>query len=238
MECCIEEIQSWMHLSKLKLNWDNTEFLHFSPDQRHCCSDLTEAMKIGSDIFSAGTEAKNLGVIFDSDFTLNDHITAFCKSANYQLYKISCIKKYLTSHVLKTAIHSLVASKIDNSLSSGLSKYHVARLQHVMNCAARIISSTRKFEHIIPVLRALHWLPVEFCIMFKIACMAYKALNGQAPSYSTQSIEHYEPTRSLRSAGQVLLVVPKIRTQKYGARSYAHAAPTIFNSRRSMINCN
>ncbi len=144
-------------------------------------------MKIRSDIISTGTEAKNLGMIFDSDFTLNDHITAVCKSANYQLYKISHIKKYLTSDALKAAIHSMVASKIDycNSLLSGLPKYQVARLQHIMNCMARIISSTWKFERITPALRALHWLPVKFCIMFKIACMAYQVLNGQAPSYLT-----------------------------------------------------
>ncbi len=118
MECCIEEIRSWMHLNKLKLNGDKTEFPYFSPGHRHCRSDLMEAIKIGSDIISAGTEAKNLGVIFDSDFTMNDHITAVCKSANYQLYKISRIKKYLILDALKTAIHSLVASKIDycNSL--------------------------------------------------------------------------------------------------------------------------
>ena len=110
-----------------------TEFLHFSPDQMHCRSDLMEAMKIGSDIISAGTEAKNF--IYDSDFTMNEHITAVCKSANYQLYKISRIKKYLTLDALKTAIHSLVASKIDycNSLLSGLPKYQVDRLQHIMN---------------------------------------------------------------------------------------------------------
>ncbi len=77
--------RSWMHLNKLTLNSDKTKFLHFSP----CSFDLMEAMKIGSDIISAGMEAKNIGLIFDSDFTLNDHVTAVCKSANYQLYKIS-----------------------------------------------------------------------------------------------------------------------------------------------------
>ncbi len=216
MECCIDDIRSWMHLNKLKLNGDKTEFLHFNPDNRHSHSDLTETIKIGADIISTSSEAKNLGVIFDSDFTMNDHITAVCKSANYQLYKISHIKKYLTPDALKTAIHSLVASKIDycNSLLSGLPKYQIARLQHIMNCEARLISSTCKFEHITPVLKALHWLPVEYRILFKIACMAYKALEGQAPAYLSKAILRYEPTRSLRSSSQSLLVVPKIRTKK------------------------
>ena len=57
--------------------------------------------------------------------------------------------------------------------------------------------------------------------------MAYKALEGQAPAYLSQSIVRYEPTRSL---SQVLLVAPKIRTQKYGARTFGYGAPTILNS--------
>ncbi len=188
MEYCIEEIL--LHHNKLKLNGNKTECLHFFPDHRHCCSDLMEAIKIGSDIISVGTEAKNLGVMSDSDFTMNDHITAVCKSANYQMYKIRCIKKYLSLDALKTAVHSLVASKIDycNSLLSGLRKYQVTRLQHIMDCAPRIICSTCKYEHITPVLRALHLLPVKFCTMFKVACMAYKALDSQAPAYLSQSI--------------------------------------------------
>ena len=57
MECCIEEIRSWIHLNELKLNGDKTEFLHFSPDLRHSHSDLMAAIKIGSDVISAGTQA-------------------------------------------------------------------------------------------------------------------------------------------------------------------------------------
>ena len=94
----------------------------------------------------------------------------------------------------------------------------------------RIISGMHKFEHITAVLRTLHWLPVESRIMFKIACMAYKVLNGQAPSYLIQAIENYEAARSLRSAIQALLVMPKIRTQKYGYRLFAHGPPTVYNS--------
>ncbi len=232
MECCIAEILSWMLCNKLKLNGDKTEFLHFYPDLRHSRSDLTEAINIGSDNISAGTKAKNLGVIFDSDFNPNSHITFVCKSANYQLYKISRIKTCLTPDALKTAIHSLIASTIDycNCLLSALSKYQVDRLQHIMNCVARIISGTYKFEHITPVLRTLYWLPVEFLIMFKIACLVYKLLRSQAPSYLAPAIEHYQPAKSLRSASQDLLVVPKIRTRKYDTRSFAYVAPTIFNT--------
>ncbi len=95
--------------NKLKLNGDKTEFLHFRPDQRSCCADISAAIEIGADTINPGSAARNLGVLFDSNLNLNSHITNICKGANYQLYRISRIKKYLTHESLKTAVHSLVS---------------------------------------------------------------------------------------------------------------------------------
>ena len=53
----------------------------------------------------------DVGLIFDSDLSSNSHITSICKAANFQVYRISTIKKYLTPEALKTAVHSLVSSK-------------------------------------------------------------------------------------------------------------------------------
>ena len=67
-------------------------------------------------------------------------------------------------------INATVASRLDNcnSLSYGAKQSHIDRLQCCQNNAARIISKRRKFDHISPVLRELHWLPVEHRISYKI----------------------------------------------------------------------
>ena len=51
------------------------------------------------------------------------------------------------------------------------------------------ITRTKKYEHIKPVLKQLHWLPVNQRINYKILLLTYKALNGQAPSYITELLE-------------------------------------------------
>ena len=43
----------------------------------------------------------------------------------------------------------------------------IERLQRIQNKAARLITRTRQRDHITPVLRALHWLPVCHRIEFK-----------------------------------------------------------------------
>lgn len=86
---------------------------------------------------------------------------------------------------LQTVIHAFITSRLDycNSLYFGLPKSSLDRLQLVQNAAARLLTGTRKREHITPVLASLHWLPVKFRIDFKILLYVFKALHGCAPQY-------------------------------------------------------
>jgi len=51
------------------------------------------------------------------------------------------------------------------------------------NAAVRVVTGARMFDHITPVLRELHWLPVCQRIRFKLAMMVYKCLHGLVPPY-------------------------------------------------------
>ena len=80
----------------------------------------------------------------------------------------------------------IVTSRLDysNGLLYGIPKSAVSILQSVQNSAAHIIvTKTAPREHITPVLKELHWLPVDRRIEYKILLYAYKALNGLAPEY-------------------------------------------------------
>ena len=55
------------------------------------------------------------------------------------------------------------------------------RLQSVISAAARLVCSARKYEHITPLIRDLHWLPVHKRIEFKRAVLVFRCLHGTAP---------------------------------------------------------
>ena len=67
-------------------------------------------------------------------------------------------------------IHAFITTHLDycNALYVGVNQSSLSRLQLVQNAAARLLTKTRKQEHISPVLAALHWLPVHFRINFKL----------------------------------------------------------------------
>ena len=76
---------------------------------------------------------------------------------------IHCLKAFLTQEVLITVVHAFVTSRIHyfNSLLYNTSDYNTYRLQRIQKTAVRIVTNTRKYYHITPILQILHWLPVR-----------------------------------------------------------------------------
>ena len=117
-----------------------------------------------------------------------------------------------------------------NSVLYGIPKYQRDKLQRMQNIAARMISGTRSTDHITPILKNLHWLPVEARINFKILLITYKILNGQSTSYLEPIIQEYHSLRTLRSSTRSLLCVPSIKSNSYGGRAFSATAPKLWNS--------
>ena len=127
----------------------------------------------------------------------------------------------------------LITSKLDycNGLLYGLPSQQVNRLQSILNTAALLVTMTRKYDHITPILRDLHWLPVNFRVQFKLLLQAYKALHGLIPSYLSSKLS-LRPNKGLRSDNQLLLDVPKstLQLKYYGDRAFSVAGPILWNA--------
>ena len=138
---------------------------------------------------------------------------------------------YLTSESTKTLVHAYVTCRLDNcnSLLLGSPKHMVQKFQRVQNCAAHLVAGQPRAAHVCPVLKELHWLPVEQQIALKVLLLTFKALNNLVPPYLSQFIVPYNPTRNLRSAGKHLLEVPNMRLKSYGDRAFSVAAPKHWN---------
>ena len=93
----------------------------------------------------------------------------------------------------------------------------------------------KRTDHTSPILQQLHWLPVSERISFKILLLTYKAVNGHAPSYIEDLVNHYVRSRSLRSTSQGLLTVPRSTTLTYGDRALLIVAPRLWNTLPLMI---
>jgi len=82
----------------------------------------------------------------------------------------------LTSEAAMTLVHSFVSTRLDycNSVLYGIAANQLQRLQSVQNAAARLVTGTRRTEHITPVRQR---------IVYKLATLVHKCLAGRAPAY-------------------------------------------------------
>ncbi len=141
------------------------------------------------------------------------NINSVVKSSFFQLRLLSKAKSFLSFKELERVIHAFASSRLDycNSLYMGISQSNINRLQMVQNAAARLLTGTRRFDHISPVLCSLHWLPVCYRIEFKILLLVFKALSGMAPEYLSDLLNPNTSSRPLRSSEKRVLMVPRSR---------------------------
>jgi hypothetical protein len=126
---------------------------------------------------------------------MEKNCSTIVKTCFNNIRKICYIRPYITDDACKTSINSLVTSRLDygNSLMYGINKHLVNKLQKVQNTAARLITRYKKFDHETPVLKNLHWLPVEYRSQYKLPLFVYKALNNCAPNYLSDLFKIYSP---------------------------------------------
>jgi hypothetical protein len=228
IEACIEEIRQWMEQNFLKLNDSKTEFVMFgTPKDLSQVSDWT--VTVGDNEILPSVSARNIGAHMDSGLDMKTQISNTIKSCYYQIHGISKIRKFLTVEATKSLVNAFVTSRLDNlnSLLYGIPDTQLKRLQKVQNCAARLIVRQKKIDHITPILKDLHWLPVKYRIDYKILLLVFKCVIGKAPEYLSSLITPYVPTRPLRSESQLLL--QEISTKKQiGQRAFSCCGPKLW----------
>ena len=101
-----------------------------------------------------------------------------------------------------------------------------------MNASVRLIFRVSMRDHLTPLYRTLHWLPVKKRIEYKIATICYNSFTGTAPSYLKDLLKPYVPgrpgLRSARDTRKLDTVIMNMKTQ--GERSLTFQGPLIWNS--------
>ena len=235
MHDCINDINVWMTLNKLKLNMGKTEFLVIG-STCHLRQLPQLQLQIGTAIVKPVSSVRNLGIFFDHTMSMDKQVSELCRKLNYQIYNIARIRRYLEIESCHHIVRSLVTSRMDygNSLLAGLTENNLNKLQRVQNKAARIIFRLKRRDHITPYLHSLHWLPVRQRINFKLLVIIYQCVNHDAPVYLCNDISLHSSTvtgtRILRSAMDATkLHIP--RTSKtVGDHAYSVAGPRTWNT--------
>ena len=219
-----------MKSSKLKLNSDKTEFIIIGiKQQRHKLSNHFPVKLLDNDICPSDSVC-NLGVVFDSDFSFHKHVSNICKSCFYHIRDLHRSRRHIPLSATKTISNALISSRLDdcNSLLNNIAKQDLSKFQRVQNCHARVVLRAPRFSPSLPLLKQLHWLPVNYIIKFKLSTLTYRDLAIHQPPYLASLLYFSNIPRQLRSSTSQQLSIPSTKPN-LGKRAFFVAAHIILN---------
>lgn len=123
-----------------------------------------------------------------------------------------------------------------NGLFTDPPKKTIKQLQLIQNAAARVLPCTKRTEHITPVLKYLHGLPVRYRKDFKVLLQVYKSLNGLGPECIADMVEEYKPSEVLRSIVSGWQAEPREQT-KHGETAFSCYAAFRWNKPAEVLWC-
>ena len=178
----LTSIQRWFSNAKLKLNADKSEYMII----RKCKIVKHGLLRLPED-GNYTQQVKVLGFDIDCQLTLQRQINFVCSNSFYYLRKVWSIRDQVKTSVLIELIRVLMLSRVDycNSLYYGLPNFLLAKIQRIMNLAARLIFRLSPSTPISSNLKQLHWLPIRQRIIFKILLYAHCFVHqpGKLPLY-------------------------------------------------------
>ena len=235
LQSCTSDVDTWMSANKLKLNCEKTEAVRFYRQPHHSPDLLPSSLMLGSSTIEFSDTVRDLGVLLDSDLSMKQHVTKTCQLAYMELKKIAAIRPFLTEDATKTLVSSYILSRLDycNCVLLGCPSNVIHPLQRIQNSAARLICKSPWSQPCSPLLKKLHWLPVEERIIYKCCCLCFKVLTGDAPAYLSDLLHVYVPSRTLRSSADTRIFrLPNHRPNRkqHGERAFSYAAVHHWNN--------
>ena len=121
-----------------------------------------------------------IGVTIDNKLTLNEHFSSICKKANFHLYNIRFIRKYLSINLTESIVKSLGFSTVDycNSILFSLSTKYLMKIKRIDHAAIRLIFKHPLKNHSRITMRQLNVgiLNTINRSKFKLLCLIHKTL--------------------------------------------------------------
>ena len=173
----------------------------------------------------------DLGVILDPHLTYDHHISKTVSSCFSKLHQINRVKKNFDKETLKQVITSLVFSKMlyCSTVWSNTSTQNINKLRSIQNFASKIVTNSRKFDHVTPLHRQLTWLPVKQLLYYRDSVLTYKCFKGLARKHLVDKFTKRSSIKARHNRKRDLLHITLYRTAT-GQRTFAYRGTSIWNN--------
>ena len=165
---------------------------------------------------------------------MQQHISSICCASFLELRCIVSIRPCLSQSAAIRLVEAVVISHHDYSFIAAQFSQVYQQTRSFSYSGCRIMQrgswwKKRRRDHVTPLLKELHWLPVKFCCQYEIVTLAYRHFEWSLPPYLSSSLSTYELSCFLQSTNEKLLKIPKWNLKSFRQHSFS------FMSRSSLL---
>ena len=203
MEAYVQDAKAWLCDNGLVMNDTKSQAIVIHSSSLRTPTSLTR-VNICGQLVETSPVIRDLGFNVDTNLTMTSQVANVCRSVYYNLSRIAKIRDSISTTVCKSLIHGLVTSRLDygNAILYGISDRHMHRQE--------MVQRSKRID-------------------FKLLVLVHRAIYNGTPEYLAVLLRRHTPSRSLRSAGGLLLEVPRVNLERFGRRAFTCARPTLWN---------
>lgn len=161
---CTAAVNDWFLSNGLSLNPDKSEVHLLGTTTKLQILEAVGQISVPGVLIYFQNSIKNLGVLLDTELTFNKHVVKVFQSTYFHVMALIWKRGALSSEIANSIVYAIEGGSLDycNSILYGMSKNNISRLQHAQNTLARIITGTKKFNHVTAE------LPIQQTIEYKV----------------------------------------------------------------------
>lgn len=173
---------------------------------------------------------KNLGVVMDPELSWNAHISTVTQRCFGILIGLTHVRHMIPSHVLPVLIDALVMSHVRYCLPvyGSVNRTGMAKVQKILNFAARVVSGRRRCEHVSDIISELGWLRAADMVSHSDVSLLHSILSSGKPdvlrSWFVRNHEHV--CRQTRLSRHITL---PHTSNNHGKRRFMYRAAELYN---------
>ena len=229
MEEVLASIDLWFQANGLKVNAGKTQLMLLGSAQ-NLRNVPGFSVKFRDHHLLPVSEAKNLGLTFDSTLSWTSHVSSLTGRCFGTLHGLSHLRNHLPPSVVTVIVQALVLSQVRYCISvyGSCSQGNLSRIQKIINYAAKVIFGRKKYDHVSDLLENLGWLSAEQLASYHSLSLLHKVWRSGEPEALAAQLVQVSQTRQRSTRQDRDFAVPRSRSAM-GQRRFCSRVPLAYN---------
>lgn len=230
----LERIAKWSNKNSLHLNPNKSKYMVIGT-KKQVKDTIVHNPNIILDgaVIERVTEARNLGLIFDSSLRFEKHVMEMIRNCFYRLKILYKMRPYLNVDLRIQLCESLVLSKLnyaDTVYGPCLLRKTERLLQRVQNACARFCFNIPPRAHVTPFLNRSNLLKIAARWKLHLATLLFGVVKHQSPDYLYDKLAWARNHHTINTrAATYLMLTPKHKSAMF-RHSFKYLSSDIYNN--------